>query len=99
DGELTPLARAVARGPDGAAVPLHQRADQVQADAQPALRPGVGLYEEVEDVRQDLRGEADPVVAHAQDEFAAVAPGLDPNVAARIGVLGRVRQQVDHDLF
>ena len=75
---------------------LHQR----EADAQAALR-AIGrarrLLEQVEDPRQHLGGDADPVVLHGQDQLPVVRGDAELDVAAGIGVAGGVGQQIgDH---
>ena len=61
---------------------LHEAPNHREADAQPALaaiEPAVALREHLEDVRQELRLDADSVVAHANADAAAV----DGDVRAR----------------
>src|SRR5262245_2214485 len=58
DGELAPPAWAVARGRDHAAMELDEALGHGQSNAEPARRAverAVGLDEELEDLRQDLR--------------------------------------------
>ena len=81
DDELAALVRPFAAGLDGAAVHLDQAADQRQADAQAALRAGdraVGLGEQVEDPRQQVRFDADAVVANAQHRLLGLRAGPSP---------------------
>ena len=102
DDELAPLAGAVARRGDGAAVQLGERPDERQADAQPALRAGeraVGLGEEVEHPREQLRRDADPVVPHPEDDLVPLDPGDELDAAPGRRVLGGVGQEVDEDLL
>ena len=58
-------ARPFAVAPDAAAMQLHQVLDQREPDAQAALRAVqrlVGLGEQVEDVRQEVRRDAGALV-------------------------------------
>ena len=85
------LERAAAPRPVAVAATLpscrfDERAQERQADAQPAvrsrdrLRP---LHEHVEDPRQQRRFDAAAVIAHADDRVVAVAPQAEPHAAAR----------------
>ena len=59
----------------------------------------VHLHEQLEDVRQHIRGDADAVVPHSQNRLRRLPARADqPDVSVRLGVLGRVRQQVADDL-
>ena len=99
DGELAAPARAVAVGRHRPRVHLHQRADQGQADPQAALATDrerlVGLGEQVEDVGEQLRRDADAVVADADQRLRPLLRGLQPRSRRRcVGVLGGVVQEV-----
>ena len=64
---------------------LDEGAEERETDAQAALRSRdrlVTLDEQVEDARQQIRLDAAPVVADANDRFAANAPELEPHVSA-----------------
>ncbi len=92
---------AVAGGVHRAAVHLDQPLDQRQADAQAALRAfarAVGLREQVEHARQHVGRQADARVLHHDHRVVAIALGQHLDVAALGRVLGRVVQQVGHDL-
>ena len=87
---------------DAAAVHLDQAADQGQADAEPplgAVERAVGLGEQVEDAREQLRGDPDAGVADPDDRLVALSAGLQRDPAPRLGVLGGVVQQVGEDLL
>ena len=87
---------------DAPAVHLHQALDQAQADAQPALgavEAPLGLHEQVEDVRQLLGGDADARVPDPEHRAPPSRPAVSADVAARVGVLGGVVQQVVEDLL
>src|SRR6478752_73395 len=80
----------------------HQLPDDGEADARAARRPrarAVAAPEAVEDMREVLRADADPGVAHLHDAArdALADAQLDP--AAGVGVAQRVREQVVHDLL
>ena len=82
-------------------VHLHQRADQGQPDPQPAARPRqrlVGLGEHVEDVRQQLRRDARPVVADPDHDLPPLLLGGERDLAPLVGVLRGVVQQVGEHL-
>src|SRR5262249_36707710 len=96
------LARAAAGRTCAAAVHLHQSLYQQQPDAQAGVRtlprtwrPG----EWVEEVGQDLWGNPSARVPYTQDGFVPLAPGRQPESPPRLGVLGRIFQQVAHNLF
>ena len=81
---------------------LDELLDHGQADAQPALGAGqraVALGEQVEDAREQIGRDADAGVADADDGVALVEAGVQLDPAARLGVLGRVVEQVDDDLL
>ncbi len=73
-----------------------------QADAESPLGPvdrPVGLDEQVEDVREQLGGDAVAGVGHPDDDLARLDPRADAERAAPAGVLGGVDQQVRHHLL
>ena len=66
------------------AVQFHQVLDQRQADAQAALRAVerlVGLREQVEDVRQESRGDARALVLHRDLQLAVGVGGAQDDAA------------------
>ena len=81
---------------------LDEVADDRQPESEAAPRAVRGLTllrEHVEDVRQELAGDADAGVASPRSTISlALATRLDGDVAARVGVLGGVGQQVGDDL-
>ena len=102
DDELAPLAGAVARRGDGAAVQLGERPDERQPDARAPLRAGeraVALGEEVEHPREQLGRDADPVVPDADDDLVPLDPGDELDAAPGRRVLGGVGQEVHEDLL
>ena len=102
DGELAPLAGALARGRDAPAVHLDELLDERQADPEPALGAGqraVPLGEEVEDAGQQLGRDADARVPDLDDDVRPLAAGRERDAAPGVGVLGGVGQEVDEDLL
>ena len=100
--ERRAAAIAVAGGMHAAAVhfgqPLHQR----EADAQAAARAVDGvvrLHEQIEDLRQHLRRDADALVDHAHHGIVAFAADEHAHRALALRELERVRQQVADDLL
>src|SRR5581483_11872012 len=86
---------------DGTAVHFDQAAYQGEPDAEPSLSPAVcavPLGEQVEHLGQHVGRDAHAVVPHGQDGIRAVAPGREPDVAPRLGVLRGVVEQVGNDL-
>ena len=98
--ELAPLAHAIARGPDLAAVGLDQAADDREPEPEPALRAIErlpALVEGLEHVGQHLGRDPDPRVAHPERDALALEPRRDPDRASPLGVLRRVGHEVgDH---
>ncbi len=83
------------------AVSLDQVAGQGQADAQAALgavERALPLHEHVEDAGQHVGPDADAVVDHRHHHLAALAPAAHHHRAARVGVLGRVGQEIGQHL-
>ena len=76
---------------------LHEREADPEA-ALRAVRRAVGLREQVEHVRQQLRVDAAAVVAHLRPRLAAVDRDREHDAPARRRVLGRVVEQVDEHL-
>src|SRR5581483_11666257 len=87
---------------DSSAVQLDQALDQRQADAQAtlgAIEPAVGLGEQVEHMRQQVRGDTHAVVLHPD-----ARPSIEPcqgqhDFAAFLGELRGVAEQVADDLY
>jgi hypothetical protein len=78
-------------------VQLEQALRQREADAEPWLCRAArqaGLHEHVEDARQRVRRDADAVVAHTNDDVVILPLCAERDFAARIGVLGRVVEEV-----
>ena len=101
DDELAAHAVTVAPGLDGAAVHLDQALDQREADAQAALRPferPIYLGKHLEDPRQHVGRDADAGIAHAHHGVASLALDGERDLAAALGVLGGVVEQVGDDL-
>ncbi len=101
DLEAAAFAQTPASRSDLTAMHLDQALHDGKADAESPLRPierPVSLYEQLEHTWQQLLGETDPVIADLDDRLLPFRPALDANVPAGIGVLGGVRQYVDHAL-
>ena len=100
DLDLGALVDAGARGAHAAAVHLDDLPHQREPDAEPAVgavEGAVDLGEEVEDVAQHLRRNADPVVAHRDHRLVLLGMELEPDAPAFRGVLGGVVEEVaDH---
>ena len=80
---------------------LHQPFDERQADPQSsavALERGLQLAEEVENLRQRRRGDADPVVANTYEHVAILALDGHLDAAARLGELRGVVEEIPEDL-
>ena len=93
---------AAARGLDGTSVHLDQILDDCQAEAQPAVvtrRRCVTLAEALEDVRQDVGGNALTRVAHVDLHVAVDLAQHDLDAAAARRELDGVAQQVPDDLL
>ena len=94
-----PLAGA-GRG-DLAAVQFDERSHDGQAQPQPAARPVQRLpllRKEIEDARQHFGLNADARVADLEQHVGPVNPAPDLDPAARLGVLGGVRDEVGEHL-
>ena len=101
DGEFRAAARPLAVDPDGPAVQRHEPLDQGQADPQAAaatVERGVGLGEEVEDAGEEIGGDPRAVVADADHRLGPLAGHGELDVAAGVGELRRVVEQVHQDL-
>ena len=100
DAEERSLADAVALHLDAALVQLDEALDHGEPDAEAALaaiKGALALGEELEHMRQQLRVDADAVVAYGDHGLAAVGGGAELDAAAFAGVLGAVVEQVaDH---
>ena len=81
---------------------LHEAPHDGQTDPEPAgrsLEPALGLHEDVEDARQQLRRDPDAVVAHAHHGLGAVALRGELDAPATLRVLRRVGEKVDDHLL
>ncbi len=58
----------------------------------------VGLHEQLEDVRQHVRRNTNPVIAHSQYDVAFFCTCRNPYVSVCLSVFGRVGQQVADEL-
>ncbi len=82
-------------------VQIDQPTGQREPDTQTALGAIgrlIALEEQIEDARQSVRGNPDAVVAHANLECPVARAGVDRDLAAGLGELGGVVQDVGHDL-
>ena len=66
--------------------------------ALPAIQTTLTLDEQIEDVRQQVGGDPDAVVAAFDDELAALFTGAQHDPSARFGIFRRVRQQIRQHL-
>src|SRR5439155_9136798 len=64
-----------------------------------AVRARVRLAEAVEDVGQELGADAPPAVAHLEAHAVAGALDAEDDLAAGVGELDRVREEVGEDLL
>ena len=81
---------------------LDQASDQGQADPQAALGAGerlVGLGEQVKDAWQHLVAQADAGVLDSDQRIVSPTFGREGDRTARLGVLGRVIQEIGEDLL
>src|SRR6185437_1978014 len=102
DGERAPPTWPVAGGADAAAMQLDEPTHQSEADAETALSAVEGalaLHEGLEDLRQQLGRNAEPIVAHTKHGLAVPGAECHPDYTARRRVLDRVRQYVGNDLI
>src|SRR6185312_5544707 len=89
--ELASMPHALAVRVHGAAVQLHESPYQRESNAEPAFRALEGrrrLRKQGEHPRHHLRGYADAVVPDLHQQIPALAPGLELDAPAAIGVLG-----------
>ena len=102
DDELAPLADAFAPGGDAPSVHLDELLHHREADPEAPLRASeraVPLGEEFEHLGQ-LRGrDADALVLDADDDLVSFDAGRKQDVPPVLAVLGRVVQEVHHDLL
>ena len=101
-GQDAPLPLALARRGQAAAVHLGEELfASGKADPEPSVdrvvRP-VALPEHREDVREMRRRNSDAGVDDRHHDILAISHGLETDSPARLGVLGRVRQDVRQDL-
>ena len=99
--ELAALLRTVAPRLDRSTVQLDQATGDRESQAEAALRPIEGLAllgEHVEHKRQHLGRDADARVRDGDADVLSLAPGLDLDPPALLGVLPRVGQEIGHDL-
>ena len=100
--ELAPLPGPGARNRDRPAMQLDQTSHERQSDPEPAPRTiqrMVRLHEEIEDVFLHLGRDADPGVSHSQHGLVALSRQRERDLAAGLGVLRGVVQQVRDDLL
>jgi hypothetical protein len=99
--ERTAFAGAVALRADLAAVHFHQLPHQRQADTQAAARAlerSVGLHEEFEDLVEQMRRNADALVADAHANDVAFHRCLEPDAAIELAVLAGVVEKIGEHL-
>lgn len=77
---------------------FHQPPDQREPDAEPAARHVIDAREHAEDPVAHLRRETHAVVGHDDVDVCIVQVCGDRHVAARLGVLERIAQQVAEHL-
>ena len=84
-----------------ATVQAHQSFDQREADSQPSVGPlrlCFDLREHVEHARQHVRRKPDAIVAHVDHDGLRLDAVAERDVAAVVGVLGRIGQEIRHHL-
>ena len=69
-----------------------------EAETSLSVRPIRTLNEEVENVRHGLGRDPDAIVGHFDHDGLTVPPRSDADVAAELGVVGCVAQEIGHDL-
>ena len=102
DGERGTLLAPGALRADGAAVQLHQMADDGEPQPETAVlarRAPVGLAEALEHVRQELPRDADARVAHRHLHVGTVPREAKPHATAGGSELDAVHEQVPHHLL
>ena len=75
----------------------HELPHDAEADPEAPTRRSrrlIELREHVEDARQGIGRDADAVVRHADDDRAALRPGVEAKVAPFFGVLDRIVEEV-----
>lgn len=73
---------------------LDEPPDNEQANSDAALRTIEGataLHEQIEQARQEFGDDAGTVIDHAHHGIGTVLEAFDADVAARVGVFGRIR--------
>jgi hypothetical protein len=68
-------------------------------DNAPPVERSVALHEQVEDVRQQLRGDSLAGISHPQDRLMALAGNRQGDPTTGWGILRRIVQQVCQDLL
>ena len=99
--ELAAAIHPVAPRGDRPAVQRHQALHQGEPETEAAVSPvrsAAALDEEIEDARQQLRPNADAVVADAHDDLLALPLRGDDDVPRLPRVLRRIRQQIRKEL-
>src|SRR6185369_17560175 len=100
DHELATAPRPLATNRDASAMQLDEPLRDREPDAEAALRAIerlIALHEQIEDVRQDLRIDADALIAHANLHDALDPRQTDLNAPLVRRELRCIRQQVaDH---
>ena len=80
---------------------FNESLDERETDSQSALRPGqraFGLHEEIKDLRQQSRINADAGIAHADDDLRIFPLAGQPNAASLVRILGGVQQEIADNL-
>src|SRR6185312_2693134 len=75
--------------------------DDREADSEAALcaiERAIALHEQLEHARQELRCESGPGVGYFDEGLCALGASHDADVPIRVGVLGGIREDVDHTL-
>ncbi len=99
--EFGAAAKSIAAHVDRSIVHLDQRLHERQADAETvarSLQRRIHLREHLEEIRQMLGGNADPVIAHADNRLLALVLDRQPDVTVLVGELASVVQQVADNL-
>ena len=96
--ELASTARSVAVRFHAPTVQSHEPAHQRQSDAEPALGASqgcLGLREHLEQSRHHVRGNTNTVIPDRDDDLTSLPSCPQLDVAAGIGILGRIDQKVE----
>src|SRR4029079_10688648 len=99
--ELASLPRTLASRLHAPAVQFHQSLDQRQSNAKAALSasgPGLALSEHVEYPLQHVARDAASAVAYRDPNRVTVRTGRQPDATPRLGVPGRVVEQIRQNL-